>query len=200
MKRAAIGIRVHSGWGALVAVSCDSGRLEVLERLRIEIVDPRIPGTKQPYHYAQTRGIHEAEKHLARCAEISGRLAWAVIHEIAGALHERKYRVVGAAILLASGRPLPSLPEILASHPLIHTAEGEFFRRVFGEACECGGIRVAGYREREIAECAKNLLGRAAAPLQRRIARLGKILGPPWTQDQKNAALVACLVLAKQRP
>jgi hypothetical protein len=199
MNRAAIGIRVHSGWGALVAISSDSGRVEVLERERIELVDPRIPGAKQPYHFAKKRGMREAEKYLARCAEISGRLARAAIHEIAGELHERKYRIAGAAILLASGRALPSLPEILASHPLIHTAEGEFFRRVFREACECEGVCVAGFRERELTECAKNVLGRAAVPLQRKIARLGKILGPPWTQDQKTAALVACLVLAKQR-
>lgn len=199
MKRAAIGIRVHSGWGALVAVSCDSGRVEVLERRQIVVVDPRVAGAKQPYHYVKTRGIHEAQKHLVRCAEISGRLARAAIHEIAGELRERKYRVAGVAILLASGRPLPSLPEILASHPLLHTAEGEFFRRIFREACEKEEVHIAGFRERELAESAKSALGRGAAPVQRRIARLGKTLGPPWTQDQKSAALAACLVLAKQR-
>jgi hypothetical protein len=199
MKSAAIGIRVHSGWGALVAVSYDSGRVEVLARRQIVIVDPRISGAQQPYHYAKSRGIHEAEKHLACCTEASGSLARMAIHEIAGELHERKYRVAGAAILLAAGRPLPSLPEILASHPLIHTAEGEFFRRVFREACESEGVRVTGFREHDLAERAKSLLGRAAAPLLRKIARLGRLLGPPWTQDQKTAAIAACLALAKYR-
>jgi hypothetical protein len=31
--------------------------------------------------------------------------------------------------------------------------------------------------------------------LQRRVAELGKPIGPPWTQDQKFAALVAWLAL-----
>jgi hypothetical protein len=91
-----------------------------------------------------------------------------------------------AAVLLASGRPLPSLPNILASHALIHTAEGEFFRQIVRQACERLGIRVTGIRERDLAEC---------SALQVEIAKLGKIVGPPWTQDQKTAALAAMLVL-----
>ena len=35
MKRAAIGFRMHSGWGALVAVSHHAGTVKILERRRI---------------------------------------------------------------------------------------------------------------------------------------------------------------------
>jgi len=43
-------------------------------------------------------------------------------------LRGKGYRPVGSALLLASGRPLPKLETILASHALIHTADGEHFR------------------------------------------------------------------------
>ena len=44
MKRAAIGVRVHSGWGALVAVSGKPGAEEIVERSRVEITDPKMSG------------------------------------------------------------------------------------------------------------------------------------------------------------
>ncbi len=196
LKRAAIGFRVHSGWGALVAVSGKPGAVEVIDRRRIVITDPKIPGAKQPYHFAEKLALQAAEKYLANCAAVSERLALAAVRDIIRELHGRDYRVVGSAILLASGRPLPPLSQILNSHALIHTAEGEFFRRIFREACERLKIRVTGFRERELDERAKAVFGRAAAPLRRKITKLGKSLGPPWTQDQKTAALAAWMVLA----
>src|SRR5438094_907749 len=35
MKRAAIGVRTHSGWGALVAVSNDAGAVDVIQRQHV---------------------------------------------------------------------------------------------------------------------------------------------------------------------
>lgn len=130
MQRAAIGVRMHSGWGAVVAVTGKPGTVEVIDRKRIVVTDEKIPGAKQPYHFAKTLGLSEAEKHLAKCAGVSERLALAAVRDLVGELKGRDYRVVAAAVLLASGRPVPPLAEILASHALIHTAEGEFFRRV----------------------------------------------------------------------
>lgn len=196
MKRAAIGLRVHSGWAALVAVSGAPGAPEILDRRRIVITDGRTPGAKQPYHFAANRNLPEAESYLTRCAAVSGRLASLALREAVREWTSRGYRVVGAAVLLASGRPLPSLSKILASHPLIHTAEGEFFRRIFREACLRLRIVVLGVRERDLEALAAARFGKAAAPLRRKIARLGKSLGPPWTQDQKAATLAACLLLA----
>jgi hypothetical protein len=36
----------------------------------------------------------------------------------------------------------------------------------------------------------------AAGEVQKRLLELGRPLGPPWTQDQKYAALVAWMALA----
>jgi hypothetical protein len=48
MKRAALGVRMHSGWGVLVAVSGDADSVEVMDRRRIVATDPRIPGPPVP--------------------------------------------------------------------------------------------------------------------------------------------------------
>lgn len=195
MKRAAIGVRVHSGWGALVAVSGKLGAEEIIERLRVEIADPKIPGAVQPYHFAERMKVNQAEQHVAKCAATSANLALAAIQELLEELHRRDYEVVGACILLSSGRPLPDFEKILASHALIHTAEGEFFRKAFRDTFEQLKIPVTGIREHDLSEHAQTKFGKAASGLEERIAGLGRALGPPWTTDQKTAALAAFMVL-----
>jgi hypothetical protein len=103
------------------------------------------------------------------------------------------------AILLSSARPLPNLDEILASHALVHTAEGEFFRQTFRHAFENLEVSVIGIRERELDERARKAFGKLATQVRRNINGMGRILGPPWTQDEKMAALAAAIVLAEIR-
>ena len=195
MKTAALGIRMHSGWGVLVALSGDAASLEVLDRRRIVTIDPEIHGSSQPYHHAANLGFPESERYLANCAAISERVAFTAIGELLKELDVRGCRIAGAAVLLASGRPLPPLAKILASHPLIHTAEGEFFRNAVSKACERLKIPFTAIRERELEQQAKTTFGKAASGIQRRISTLGVSLGPPWTKDHKTAALAAAMIL-----
>lgn len=198
IQRAALGVRTHSGWGVLVVVSGDGDSVEVMDRRRIVTTDPRIPGANQPYHYAASLGLPESERYLANCAAVSERLALAAVEEVARELEGLHYRIAGSAVLLASGRPLPSLSKILASHALIHTAEGEFFRDAVRTACERLKISVTAVRERELDERARTAFGNAASRVQRRISSLGSAIGPPWTKDHKTAALAAAMILARE--
>jgi len=171
MEKAAFGVRVHSGWAVIVCVSGDPAAPDIVDRRRIIIIDSMVQGAKQPYHFAENLGHEEAERHLQKCAAVSQRLAVQVIHEMLNGATARKCQVLGCAILLASGRALPSLQKILASHALIHTAEGEFFRNVVREACESCHLSVAGIRERELDERANATFwegGGRCAPTHRR--------------------------------
>src|SRR5205085_934554 len=95
------------------------------------------------------------------------------------------YQVLGACVLLASGRALPGLAGILASHALIHTAEGEFYRDALREACKSCGLHETGVQERKLTGEAARALGRSGEDLQSKVAGFGKVLGPPWRQDEK---------------
>lgn len=195
MQRAAIGIRPHSGWGALVVVAGDPGAIDVVVRRKAIIAPPDIQGASQPYHFAQGKNLVEAERYLAECAAASEQLAWDALGETIEEARSRKKVVTRCAILLAAGRSLPELPKILASHPLIHTAEGEFFRQSFRRAGERLKLQVTGIRERDLDERARETFGGEADSMKREIAGLASSLGPPWTSDQKNACLAALLVL-----
>jgi hypothetical protein len=199
MKQAAIGVRMHSGWGALVAVSNNAGTVEVIQRLRVVITPLGTRGGNQPYHFAKSLELPEAERFLGDYFVASKRLGLAAVQDLVRELGGQ-YRVVGSAVLLASGRPLPPLSRILASHALIHAAEGEFFREVFSKACESLDLTVTGFQERSLDESVQTTFGKGATRMRQQVAALGRSLGPPWTQDQKMAALAALVVLAnKQR-
>ena len=197
MKRAAIGVRMHSGWGALVAVCSNADTVEVIQRQRVAITAPGTRGGNQPYHFAKSLGLPEGEKFLGDYFVASKRLALTAVRDLVGELGDQ-YRVVGSAVLLASGRPLPPLAKILASHALIHAAEGEFFREAFSKACESLDLPVTGFRERDLDECVKTTFGKSATRMSQQISALGRSLGPPWTKDQKMAAIAALVVLATE--
>lgn len=193
---AAIGLRAHSGWAALVAVAGTPRSPDVLARRRIELSDPGFEGSKQPYHAAEGKPPAKAAKIIDRCAANAGRLARQAFREVIAELQASGRRVVGCGLLLASGRPLPAIEAVLASHALIHTADGELFRNALAAAGEENGWTITRVRERDLSTAAAAGLRVPAEELQSRVNALGRSLGPPWTQDQKLAATVGWLALA----
>jgi hypothetical protein len=195
-----MGIRMHSGWGVLIVVSFPHS-VEVLDRRRVIASNPAAPGAKQPYHHARTQleevNLEEAERYLENCSATCEQLAMAAVEEAVVGVRGRGYRIVGSAILEGAGRGLPSLSEILASHLLIHSAEGEFFSRTATKACERMNIPVTAIRRHDLEERVKTTLGGAAAQVKRTVQTLGKSIGPPWTADHKDAALAAVTLLAR---
>jgi hypothetical protein len=196
MKRAALGIQMHSGWGVVVAVAGEIKSIEILDRRRIVTADPAVAGANQPYHHASHLELSAAENYLASCTATSSRMASMAIEELLRELEGNRYRITGASVLLASGRSLPAVAKILASHPLIHTAEGEFFRHAARRGCENLQIPVTAIRERELDKQAEATFGSEASRMRASIAGMRNSIGPPWTKDHKTAALAAALVLA----
>ncbi|HEX4785740.1 MAG TPA: hypothetical protein VH350_15470 [Candidatus Sulfotelmatobacter sp.] len=198
MKRAALGFRMHSGWGVLVAVAGGPDSIEIVERRRIVVTDSQMPGAIQPYHHAANLEIQEAESHIRNCAAVSEGIAIAAIEHVLHELDLREYRIAGSAVLLASGRPLPPLAKILAAHPLIHTAEGEFFRNSVRSACEQLQLPVETMRERDVEERVRAAFGTSADRLKKKVESAGRAIGPPWTKDHKVAALAALLMISRE--
>jgi hypothetical protein len=183
--RTALGFRAHSGWAAMVAVAGMIDAPRVLERRRIVIADPDMPGSRQPYHAASGLPFAQAEALVRMAIESSRAMALEAISDLVKALQSQGHEVAGCGILLGSGKALPALEGILASHALIHTAEGEMFRNVLVWAAQDHRLPVTGVREKGI-----------DATALKRIESLGKLIGPPWTQDQKYATVAALMALA----
>ena len=199
MKPAAVGFRVHSGWTALVAVAVEKGKPVILARQRPHLVETFSYTFRQPYHTAERMQLEQATAFLARQRTETCRLALAAVRSAQDDIVKQGYRLTRAALLLASGRPLPELAEILASHALIHTADGEFFREAMLHACTGCKLTLSPIKERELLVTASATLRRKPAVLTKALGDLGKPLGSPWTQDEKFAALAAWLTLDQSR-
>jgi hypothetical protein len=121
VKNAALGFRAHSGWAAVVALAVTKGEPVVLARERIHLVEIFRYKFRQPYHTAERMPPDEGRAFISRAQAEARRLAHHAIHQLQENLQAQGYQLSRCGLVLASGRPLPALPQILASHALIHT-------------------------------------------------------------------------------
>ena len=194
---AALGFAPHSGWSVLVALGLDrsDARPRLLARERIELSGPEDPASKQPYHAVENLPVEEAARKLASLRADAERRAYDALVRVLATLAEGERRMVGVGILDSAGRRGASLEATLASHALIHTADGDHFRNAIAAAAERSGFRVMRVRAREVEEQASAAIGQLPEALRETLQALRREAGPPWAADQKAAALLAWLVL-----
>lgn len=169
----------------MVAVAGTIDAPRIVERRRIVIADPATQGSKFPYHTAALMPFPEVEAFVRKAIESSRALALHAISAAVRALVSEGNEIAGCGVLAGSGKALPGLEAILASHALIHAAEGVLYREVLVWAANELHLKVTCVRE-------KGLDPEAL----KRVEPLGKRIGPPWTLDQKYATVAALAVLA----
>ncbi|MBZ5500425.1 MAG: hypothetical protein LAP85_28860 [Acidobacteriia bacterium] len=98
-------------------------------------------------------------------------------------------------VLVANPMPDWSIEEILAVHFRMHKAEGVLFRDALVRATKACGLRLIEIPEKLLTKHAEKALGSPASGLMRKVTTLGKVVGPPWGKDQKDAALAALIAL-----
>ncbi len=197
-SRAAVGFRTHSGWAAFVALSLDGKQPRILSRGRPELVESFTYKFRQPYHTAEPMSLDKARAFISGAEKEALRLAQGEIRSLQAALKKQGYKLTRFALIRASGKPLPELPKILASHALIHTADGELFREALRHACGSYGLAEFAIKENDLVDTAGRLLGLETEELMLKVTALGKAIGPPWSRDEKFAALAAWLALRSE--
>lgn len=198
LKPAALGFRAHSGWAALVGVSLEEGFPVPLLRERPHLVKTFTFEFRQPYHTAEKKPFEEAAGFIAHVRAEADALALDAIQSAQANLAKRGFELHSCGLLTSAARSLPDLEHILASHPLIHTADGELFRESLVQACRRLELPVLVIREKDLLERAGLSLRLSASELTSRLAQAGRVHGSPWTQDEKFAALAACLAGASE--
>ena len=146
-------------------------------------------------HYGES--WREAARRLARYRESAAARANAALEQVVERLSRGGYEPRRCGIVEGSGRRGVSLETTLASHALIHTADGNHFRDVLADAGARCGLEVCRVTERELLARAAAALRKGPEELQGRVLALGRSAGPPWAADQKKASLVAWLLLTE---
>jgi hypothetical protein len=145
----------------------------VLARRRVELVDGGMP--RQPYHAAAEGGLSltEASRLIGQVERAAQRAAATAARDAA-----RRFGATVAAVV-GGGRAIPrELERVLASHPLLHAAEGALYEEAIAEAARASGLDVRLVPPGEL----------VVAPA---VDTLGRVIGAPWQKDHKLAAAAA---------
>jgi len=178
----------------VVALAGPPASAQVIAKRRIAMATTFDEGAV--YHKGQELSVERAEALIRSSEEKFERTARDALIDFVAELRTAGCEPVASGLVAGSGKALPSLASILKSHALVHTAEGELYRRVLVRASEACRIPVLPVPEKELEARAASALGIRPAELPVRLAALGKASGKPWTKDQKESALAAFVALA----
>jgi len=194
MAVAGLGFKHHTGWAIAVAVTGDARDPQVLDRRRIELLDP--PLVRFAYHAVQDTPVKQAARSIAKVEASALKCAAREISALVESLQADGHDVRGVGIAAKTAQLPDALEKILASHALLHAAEGDLYREALAEGAAACGLSVAGFPPKQLYADAAAQLGTTEAKLRDVLTRTGKALGSPWRIDHKDATLAALLALA----
>jgi len=191
LQSAALGFRVKSGWAVAVLLTGPARSPQLCDVQRIDLFDPRLPETRQPYHAAMGKLETDATKINRRVCIVRSIAQQSIATLLAG------YRGEGYAISRASlvvGSQIN--PDSIANaHIRAHAFEGQLFRSVLEEVLQTCGIRTGIVIERNAYAQAAAKLKKSNENVRRMIQNFGRAAQGPWRAEQKLAALAAWVAL-----
>ena len=165
-KPRALGITVHTGWGACVVVGGSLERPEIVANVVSEIL-----GNDERFCF------HAAAEMRPAAARIwVEQLREKALTTARQALVPLIAQRVDVCAIVANETNPGDLISALASHPRIHTGEACFYRDIFRDAC--------------------SVPVQIIPPSSLEVSGVGKLAPPPWGRTQKLAALAAWSRLA----
>lgn len=190
--RAAVGLRIKSGWATAVLLAGPVHSPQLLDRRIVGLSDPAVPESRQPYHAAMGMLEEDATKIAARLAVVQ-RVANRSVAEYLQHHRNTGWEPGGAGLVVGSEIDPASIKN---PHIRAHALEGRLFRTVVEDALRTCGLSCSVLVERNLYSKAAAILGRSEDQLKRAVSELGRSRGVPWRGDDKMAALAAWMALA----
>jgi hypothetical protein len=192
LDTAALGFRVKSGWAAVVMLSGSPVSPELCDVRRIEVSDPRLPETRQPYHASMGKLETDAKK-IARRIAVIRKLARRSIGTLLANYRHNGYTIRRAGIVVGSqSNPV----SITNPHIRAHAFEGQLFRSMLEECLYTHGVSTHMLLERDAYAQAAMKLSLTDRSVRDVVARLGRLTQGPWRAEEKIAAVAAWFTLA----
>lgn len=193
-ETAAPGFRVKSGWAAAVLLTGPIGSPALRDNRMIDLSDPRVPETRQPYH--TTFGQLETDaKKTNRRASIVHRVTKQSITDLLSDYRRKGYSITCASLVIGSQIDPASVAN---PHIRAHALEGQLFRSALDQALNAHGIRTFILLERDAYARAGAQLKKSCDDVWQTIQNLGRSTEGSWRVEQKLAALGAWLALCHE--
>jgi len=193
-QTAALGFRVRSGWAAVVLLVDTAHSPQLWDVNRVELCDPRLPETRQPYH-AGTGELETDSTTLNRRERVVRCISQQSLTTLLNGYRQKGFRV-GRAALVVGSQIDPA--NIANPHIRAHAFEGRLFRSAVEEALRDQEVRADILLERDVYACVAARLKRSSDDVKREIQDLGRSAaaqGGPWRAEQKLAAVAALFAL-----
>ena len=190
--RAAVGFTVKSGWAAAVLIGGSKEMPNVIDSRRVEISDPEIPDSTQPYHagFGTARDAGDELKRLVSSVKSYGRKSVkALLRD-----YTKSGKIRGVAVVVGS---LIDPNTIGNDHIRIHALEGQLFRGVVIDAAEASRLKCMVIRERDLYSEAVKKLKRTESAIRKALTEIGRNTEGGWRAEQKAAALSAWMLLER---
>jgi hypothetical protein len=193
--KAVLGVADHNGWAVCVTVAASRGVPVVVDRRRLELVEPGIPS--QPYHHETLRmPPAEGERLVARVRESVLRTTFERLKELRDEL-QPPYSIVAMTLRVP---PLSFVPVTVAeahqSYNVTCRADGMMYHDALSIAARRLKLDVQLQARGEEMSRAAGRLDVSAEELEQFLQRLGEAVGRPWQKEHRLAAAAAIAVLA----
>src|SRR5580700_3060488 len=166
-----VGVADHTGWAALVCVSVRDGSPEVIDRRRVELIEPELP--KHPYEH-ETAGMNaaEAERLVQEVRDSAAHSAERALSRLQSSLGTAR-EILSIALRTA---PLPRFPgsvaEVHASWHVTVRADAMLYHDALCTSARSLGIRVDTFARGEERRCAAEATSTMAERLDRFLSSL----------------------------
>jgi len=191
MNQFGLGFRVKSGHAIAVALRGPGSAPTVLVRLVVELSDPAVPATRQPYHdgfYKQ----QDDPREVSRLVTLVRRSAARSVDALLRNEHLAALRCRAAGLVVGSVIDPQRVGNL---HIRAHASEGQLFRHVLVDALSGRGIACEILVDKTLAAAAAKGLRRTEAAITRAVAAIGKTYGGTWRAEEKAACTAAWLAL-----
>ena len=197
-QTAALGFRVKSGWAAVVLLTGTARSPQLSDTGRIELCDPRLPETRQPYHAAMGELETDSTTLNQRERVVRG-ISQESLTRLLNCYQQKRFQIKRAALVVGSQTD----PDTIGNpHIRAHALEGRLFRSVIEQTLHDHEIRTELLLERDTYASVAARLTQSSDDLERAIRGFGlsaAAKGGPWRAEQKLAALAALFSLASRR-
>jgi hypothetical protein len=188
---AALGFRVKSGWAAAVLLTDSAHLPQLCDVQRIDLSDPLLPETRQPYHAAMGRLETDTRK-INRRVDVVRRIAEKSIAKLLAGYRQQNFTIKRAALVVGSRIDPHSVTN---PHIRAHALEGQLFRSVLQESLHAHRILSDVLIERDAYARAAVQLKQSNENVRRVIQKFGRDTKAPWRAEQKLAAVAAWVAL-----
>lgn len=189
----AIGFRVKTGRATAVVMAGPASAPRVLSRKSLQLWDPAIPESHQPWHADFELPPDESARIVPMALKAVERVTLSALRELVDEVRTTHGAIVGIAFVAGSSTDPESIHN---PHMRAHAREGQLFPQALAAAAKTLRIPAVTLVESEVFTIVAAKLARSPDAVKLAVTELGRNVGKPWSAEEKAAAAAAWITLA----